>query len=356
MRFRTVLPLTLLAILLSAIFGALSPDSVLGTPGITLEVPGDYETIQAAIDAANPGDTVFVHEGTYYETLTVDKWLKLIGENNETTIVDASGKWFGIYVTAPGVHIRGFTIRNGVLFHGVYLRETYGCVIEENKFEHNLFGVYMFHCVWNTISNNFMTGNQYGVRMYFCRGNTIVDNNITSTRYYSISLYGDSGENNIHGNIISNNLYSTSYGIYVGDNDPDNIVYHNTLINNTVQVWSRDQTNVWDNGFEGNYWSDYGGTDVDGDGIGDSPYVVDEDNQDNYPLMSPYRYWSNPMPGDVNKNMKVDSIDLVFGFAPAYGSTLGDPNWNPNADFDDSGVVDFVDLTLGFVPNYGLSA
>jgi nitrous oxidase accessory protein NosD len=42
---------------------------------------------------------------------------------------------------------------------------------------------------------------------------------------------------------------------------------------------------TWDNGKEGNYWSDYNGTDGNHDGIGDTPYVVDVLNQDRYPLM-----------------------------------------------------------------------
>ena len=45
--------------------------------------------------------------------------------------------------------------------------------------------------------------------------------------------------------------------------------------------------NIWDNGIEGNYWSNYNGTDNDSDGIGKTPYIIDEKNQDNYPLMTP---------------------------------------------------------------------
>ena len=46
-------------------------------------------------------------------------------------------------------------------------------------------------------------------------------------------------------------------------------------------------SNAWDNGSQGNYWSNYTGTDNNGDGIGDTPYLVYENNQDNYPLMNP---------------------------------------------------------------------
>ena len=45
--------------------------------------------------------------------------------------------------------------------------------------------------------------------------------------------------------------------------------------------------NVWDDGYPsgGNYWSDYTGTDADGDGIGDTTYIIDTTNEDRYPLM-----------------------------------------------------------------------
>jgi hypothetical protein len=50
--------------------------------------------------------------------------------------------------------------------------------------------------------------------------------------------------------------------------------------------------NLWDNGVEGNYWSDYHGHDFDKNGIGDTPYIIDEiaesHPQDRYPLVTPY--------------------------------------------------------------------
>jgi len=65
----------------------------------------------------------------------------------------------------------------------------------------------------------------------------------------------------------------------------NNTFYRNTVINNDKNVESSSSVNFWDNGEEGNYWSDYNGTDSNGDGIGDIPYIIDENNRDNFPLM-----------------------------------------------------------------------
>jgi len=111
--------------------------------------------------------------------------------------------------------------------------------------------------------------------------------------------------------------------------------------------------NTFDNDYPsgGNYWSNYTGYDANDDGIGDTPYVIDANNRDKYPLMSPYEYWSNPILGDINKDMTVDCKDL-FQLAIDYGSTSQSPNWNPNADLNHDNKIDNIDL-LTLTQNYG---
>ena len=96
----------------------------------TLIVPENYKTIQEAVNAANPGDTIYVKAGIYYENITVDKPISLIGENNTTTIIDGNHTGIRITVTADNVRIQGFTVRNGEA--GIFLRGSSGHKIIDN--------------------------------------------------------------------------------------------------------------------------------------------------------------------------------------------------------------------------------
>jgi hypothetical protein len=143
-------------------------------------------------------------------------------------------------------------------------------------------------------------------------------------------------ESNIAGNDInvqaaiimslsnSNKFYRNSInGIILKDSN-SNIFFENNIIFQHTSILGGSRNNLWDNYSIGNYWSDYTGTDGNGDGIGDTPYVINADNQDNYPLMAPTKV-PDILPSDMdftaptvlvlspeNKNYTTSSILLNF--------------------------------------------
>ena len=69
----------------------------------------------------------------------------------------------------------------------------------------------------------------------------------------------------------------------------NNTIYGNKFVHNAQQAFIFDHgANTWSTGLPtgGNFWSDYDGSDANGDGIGDSPYMIDGANSDPYPLVS----------------------------------------------------------------------
>jgi parallel beta-helix repeat protein len=130
----------------------------------------------------------------------------------------------------------------------------------------------------NTVSKNYIANNNDGIaleNMY----NNIFDNTITNNSDVGIFLNG-AGYNNITGNNITNN--SRGILVHICYN---NVIHHDNFVNNGNHVETDDSNNIWDNGEEGNYWDNYTGLDSDEDGVGDTPYVIDENNRDNYPLV-----------------------------------------------------------------------
>lgn len=168
--------------------------------------------------------------------------------------------------------------------------------VEDNDLSNNTGeGLYTYLSVNNTIARNRAMHNRDGLILQtYSDWNTIVGNVASDNEHRGIYLFA-SRNNTITSNTVANNGY---HGIMLTRSN-HTLVYHNNLVNNTEQAEDDLHTNLWDDGYPsgGNYWSDYNGTDncsgpnqdncPDPDGIGDTPYTIDVDSQDGYPLMEP---------------------------------------------------------------------
>jgi parallel beta-helix repeat protein len=155
---------------------------------------------------------------------------------------------------------------------GITLRVSSNVDINGNNVTNNNFGIYLESSSNNSVSGNNIKNNWSGIIIEFSDNNSISGNNVTA---------------------------NSQFGIYL-DISSDNKVYHNNFINNHSQASLYSGSgNIWDNGYPsgGNFWSNFNGNDLYSgvyqnesgfDGIGDSHYIIDSINLDNYPLMKPY--------------------------------------------------------------------
>jgi parallel beta-helix repeat protein len=208
------------------------------------------------------------------------------------------------------------TANNG---SGINLYSSSNDSIAGNNVANNVFGISLYSSSNESISGNTVANNMHGIGLYLSSSNnSIVGNNITANSYKGIGLYYSSSNNSVVGNTVANN----NIGIELHSSS-NNSIYHNNFINNLQQV--RDYTwdfpsetpsiNTWDDGYPsgGSYWSDYedrypGAIELDGSGIWDTPYVIDEDNQDNYPLMEPWTP-TTPIPTTIDE-LRTETEDL----------------------------------------------
>lgn len=159
------------------------------------------------------------------------------------------------------------------------------------------------YCQDSIISNNTVLNGYAGLLLLRASNNLVYGNiirNITNgspNDAQALYISDSSTNNSIFENTFEKNTIAVSLGAQVvtsvWNNVSGNHLYRNNFLNNIQNVWIAPgvPVNYWDNGQQGNFWSNFQGADSNHDGISETPYIFTANNSDNHPLMYPF---SNP--------------------------------------------------------------
>lgn len=325
-------------------------------------IVGAIGTVYIRSDGSTEGAGLQFSDGVYWFTGNI--YGQIIIEK-DGVILDGSGNVLhamnenGIYLeNKSGVSLRNIEVVNatiGIKLVGgknneitksncsIRLENTSSNSINLNKKISLLFS----NASKNIVTENNITGSLiYGIKLQkFSNENIIYQNNVTDNKS-GIEFHGESNNNTAYSNIIVNNadgmiFYSSfnnsiydniiAFNYHLGlyfDGCAQNKFFRNDIVENDDQTICWYCSNIWDNGIEGNYWSDYNGTDTNGDGIGDEPYQIltlhlsgESYDNDNFPLMQPGIIPVSPPKDELeDHDWLAEFFSVIVGFVT---STIG---------------------------------
>jgi len=261
-----------------------------------------FEFITIKSDGSITPQTAHItHVGDIYK-LTGDIWGSITVEK------------FNIIIDGAGHTLQGNGTGRGIQIFNPYnatIKSSYDVTVKKFNIKGFEEGIDVFGYWGNIISGvviteNIVANNNVGIRFssYARYSNNVIVSNIIVANNEGIAMQmghvGDESGNTVTSNQIADNQVGMWF-LWLGDYyswkpnpfEMNNRIYNNNFVNNSQNVvnahviYDPDCANIWDNDTIGNHWSDYNGTDNNGDGAGDTPYVIDTNNQDYYPLMSP---------------------------------------------------------------------
>jgi parallel beta-helix repeat protein len=198
----------------------------------------------------------------------------------------------------------------------------------------------------NTIVNNDITKmSSHGILVNQSSNNFFIRNSILNSGDHAFTLQLCN-----HSIIDGNLVQSSGYEALKMDRSNFNSIFHNSFIDNNNHTTLTDSfSNIWNDGYPsgGNYWDNYNGTDsyngpfqneTGSDSIGDTPYDVDDLNQDRYPLMKPNRLrWDVTGDGYVG-------IDDIVAVAEHFGQDPTHQTWESKYDVTGDNYIGIDDI------------
>jgi len=254
----------------------------------------DYNSIQSAINNSNDQDGIFVYNGTYNENIVVDKSVTIVGEKQDSTIIDGGSGKTVVTILSDYVNLSNFKIK--VSFNkcptGIIIWSSNNTIIKNyilNSTNYGNSGIILDNASGNTIYWNAIKGTITGITLDDSHSNNLIYNSVFSNTY-GLMLYS-SEKNEIASNYIGGNYY----GLNISDKSFDNRIYNNNFVNNYNGHAYDTGINTWytTTSKEGNYWDDYEEkypaakkSYIDYyKGVWDTPYQIPGgNNKDLYPL------------------------------------------------------------------------
>ena len=212
---------------------------------------------------------------------------------------------------------------------GVFFWKTNNSVIENvdvSGTEWTTVGIMLSYSNNNTVMGSTLWNGSNGIALYRSQSNTITSNTIRNHEFSGLHVTESNNNNTIYFNNILNNGYNTT----------DSLSTWNSLNQITYNYNYNSFTN-----YLGNYWSDYTGSDSNGDGIGDTPYIIEASKQDYYPLMQPFEnYTTDTTPPAAVTDLSVNSVT-------SNSVTL---NWIAPGDDENTGTATTYDIRYSTLP------
>ncbi|AKB25407.1 cell surface protein [Methanosarcina sp. MTP4] len=178
---------------------------------------------------------------------------------------------YGIYLSGSRDNIICSNNASGS-FAGIYVAYSDENIIVENIASNNTLGLLLLGSEYNTLTANTANSNsESGFDLTISRHNTL-SGNAALDNSRGITLQGWAGEAWTADNVLCSNKVSNNSELGIWLTVAENNTLYGNSFNNTKNVEDSGD-NIWST-MIGNYWSDYTGSDADGNGVGDTPYVV----------------------------------------------------------------------------------
>jgi parallel beta-helix repeat protein len=241
--------------------------------------PGNYSTIQDAIDAASDGDTVFVYDDAspYDKNLVIEKSITLVGEDKETTRIlgDESADYVIVNISADDVTISGFTIQpdsgrpDGIGIERNYTYPDYWNIdnIQNISITNTIIkktgrGIFGIRLKYTDIDANTIENcDGEGILLFIASFTSITNNIVANCSFRGIEIDGlwtpyrlmnsrnPVPENNI---ISQNTVRSNRWGIEVNGGPRNTEISHNNITGNHEEgfrVYQASKTKIMENNF-----------------------------------------------------------------------------------------------------------